>query len=139
MGRFKLGKYDQSPVLDIQTWGAALLTANGEKDEALRALSYAREVLLVKSHDGHIGLGDHAGPWTIWNDGTGQYIAAGGEGSNEFLQGLISQQRKDGAMPGSPDNFSDGGFWNTKMHGVAPTAWLYFASSSGPFNTSITA
>jgi hypothetical protein len=51
----------------------------------------------------------------------------------------IAQQRKDNAMPGSPDNFEGGGFWNTKWHGIAPTAWLYFASSGGPFNASITA
>lgn len=139
-GRFLAGKGDWKPVTDAQTWGAAMLKATGEKEKALRALSYAQEVLLVSSQDHQIiGLGDQAGPWSVSNECTGQYIVARGEGSNQFLRELISQQRADGAMPGSPDNFNGAGVLNTQMHGVAPTAWLYFASSSGPFNYTATA
>jgi hypothetical protein len=135
MGRFTAGKGDWRPVSDVQTWGAAFLRANGEKEKALRALSYAREALLVTSQDQKVtALGDQAGPWSVSNECTGQYIVAGGEGSNQFLQELVSQQRYDGAMPGSPDNFKGAGAWNTQWHGVAPTAWLYFASNKGPFN-----
>jgi hypothetical protein len=137
-GRFKAGKDDWKPVSDVQTWGAAMLKATGEKEKALRALSYAREALSVSSQDQKVtALGDQAGPWSVSNECTGQYIVAGGEGSNEFLQELVSQQRDDGAMPGSPDNFKGAGAWNTQWHGVAPTAWLYFASNKGPFDDGI--
>lgn len=140
MGRFMKGRDDPKPVLDVQTWGASFLRAIGEKEKALRALSYARAVLTVSSRDGEVvGLGEQAGPWSVWNEGTGQYIVAGGPGSNEFLQELISQQELNGSMPGSPDDFSGDGIWETTWHGVAPTAWLYFASSHGPFNNSIAA
>ncbi len=138
LGRFMSGKDDPKPVLDVQTWGASFLKAIGEKETALRALSYAREVLTVSSKDGEVvGLSEQAGPWSVLNEGTGQYIVAGGDGSNYFLQELISQQELNGSMPGSPDDFKGNGIWETRMHGVAPTAWLYFASSDGPFNNSI--
>jgi len=138
MGRFKAGKDDWKPVTDVQTWGAAMLTATGEKEKALRALSYAREVLSTSSQDSQVsGMGDQAGPWSGSNECTGQYIVAGGEGSNQLLLELISQQRDNGAMPGSPDNFKGAGAWNTQWHGVAPTAWLYFASNKGPFEQDI--
>ncbi len=138
MGRFKAGKDDWKPVTDVQTWGAAMLTATGEREKALRALSYAREALSVSSSDSQVsGMGDQAGPWSVSNECTGQYIVAGGEGSNQMLQELISQQRDDGAMPGSPDNFKGAGIWNTQWQGVAPTAWLYFASNKGPFEQGI--
>ena len=63
MGRFKVGKDDWKPVSDVQTWGAAMLRATGEKQKALRALSYAREALFVTSRDQKItALGEQAGP-----------------------------------------------------------------------------
>jgi hypothetical protein len=138
MGRFKEGKDDWKPVSDVQTWGAAILRATGEKEKALRALSYAREALFVTSQDQKVtALGDQAGPWSVSNECTGQYIVAGGEGSNQLLQALVSQQRINGSMPGSTDNFKGAGAWNTRWHGVAPTAWLYFASNKGPFDLDI--
>ena len=58
----------------------------------------------------------------------------GGEQAGDLLLELLAQQRTDGAMPGSPDDFTGGGVWTTRWHGVAPTAWLYFAQiPQGPF------
>lgn len=47
---------------------------------------------------------------------------------------MLAQQREDGAVPGSPDDFSGGGVWTTRWHGVAPTAWLYNALNAEPFH-----
>jgi hypothetical protein len=134
MGRFKGGKDWWQPYLDNQTWGAAFLKAICEEGRSRRALSYAREVLLLPAQGGQLfGFDGQAGPWSVWNEGTGQYVAAGGEGSGDLLLELLAQQRADGAMPGSPDEFSGGGVWTTRWHGVAPTAWLYYALNNEPF------
>ena len=135
MGRFKGGKNWWQPYLDNQTWGAAFLKAIGEQEKAHRALSYAREVLVLPAQGGQIfGFDGQAGPWSVWNEGTGQYVAMGGEGADDLLVELLAQQREDGAMPGSPDDFSGGGVWTTRWHGVAPTAWLYNGLHAEPFH-----
>ena len=46
---------------------------------------------------------------------------------------ILAQQRADGAVPGSPDDFAGGGVWTTRWYGVAPTAWLVFALTGEPF------
>jgi len=135
MGRFKGGKNWRQPYLDNQTWGGAFLKAICEWEKARRALSYAREVLRLPAQGGQLfGFDGQGGPWSVWNEGTGQYIAAGGDGADDLLLELLAQQREDGAMPGSPDEFSGGGVWTTRWHGVAPTAWLYNALNSEPFH-----
>ena len=138
MGRFKGGKQWWQPYLDNQTWGAAFLVAIGEPEKARRALSYARNVLLVPSQGGQVfGLDGQGGPWSVWNEGTAQYISLGGAGAADLLRELLAQQRADGAMPGSPDDFSGGGVWTTRWAGVAPTAWLYNAISCEPFTRGV--
>lgn len=134
MGRFKGGKTWQQPYLDNQTWGAAFLKAISEHTKARRALSYARSVLVAPAQGGQLfGLDGQGGPWSVWNEGTAQYIAVGGAGSADLLRELLAQQRADGAMLGSPDAFSGGGVWTTRSAGVAPTAWLYHALSCSVF------
>jgi hypothetical protein len=134
MGRFKGGRSRMQPYLDNQTWGAAFLTAIGEPDQARRALSYAAAVLSVPAQGGQLfGLDGQGGPWAVWNEGSAQYIAAGGTGAEEFLRELLAQQRADGAMSGAPDDFSGAGIWTTRSAGVAPTAWLYNALTCAPF------
>jgi hypothetical protein len=134
MGRFKGGRSWQQPYLDNQTWGAAFLRAVGETVKAQRALSYARAVLLTPAQGGQLfGFDGQGGPWSVWNEGTGQYVALCGAGSGDLLAELLVQQREDGAVPGSPDDFLGGGVWTTRWHGVAPTAWLYNALSGEPF------
>jgi len=141
MGRFQGGLTQpdgtawQQPYLDNQTWGAAFLKAIGEEAKARRALSYARDVLRLPAQGGPLfGFDGQGGPWSVWNEGTGQYIALCGEGADDLLLELLAQQRADGAMPGSPDDFSGGGVWTTRWHGVAPTAWLYNALNGEPFD-----
>ena len=135
MGRFKGGRDWWQPYLDNQTWGAAFLRAIGEEQKARRALSYAWQVLRLPAQGGQLyGLDGQGGPWSAWNEGMGQYVAVGGAGAADLLLELLAQQRADGAMPGSPDEFSGAGVWTTRWHGVAPTAWLYHALHAGPFH-----
>jgi hypothetical protein len=134
MGRFKGGRNWWQPFLDNQTWGAAFLRSIGESAKARRALSYARATLVLPAQGAQaFGFDGQGGPWAIWNEGTGQYIAAGGEGANRFLGELIAQQEPNGALSSSLDEYAGGGVWTTRWHGVAPTAWLYFALQGGPF------
>ena len=135
MGRFKGGKNWHQPYLDNQTWGAAFLGAIGKVEDARRALSYADAVLPLPAQGGQVfGFDGQGGPWSVWNEGTAQYAATGGAGAKDYLLEVQAQQRTDGAMPGSPDEFSGGGVWTTRWHGVAPTAWLYFALNCEPFH-----
>ena len=137
MGRFKGGRNWWQPYLDNQTWGAAFLKAVGETQKALRALSYAPFTLFLPAQGGQLyGFDGQAGPWSVWNEGTGQYTAVAGEGANYLLLELFAQQELNGAMPSSPDDFNGGGVWTTRWHGVAPTAWLYNALSDEPFHPS---
>jgi hypothetical protein len=130
LGRFKSGRgqYDYQPFLDNQTWGAAFLNAIDQPQAARRALSYAWETLRVPAQGGQLfGFDGQGGPWSVWNEGTGQYVAMCGTDADDMLIEILAQQRPNGAMPGSPDDFSGGGVWTTRWHGVAPTAWFYFA------------
>jgi hypothetical protein len=137
MGRFKGGRDWRQPYLDNQTWGAPFLRAIGRQEDARRALSYAYEVLRLPARGGQLfGFDGQGGPWSVWNEGTGQYVSEGCTAARRLAQELVAQQRPDGAQPGSPDDFAGGGVWTTRWHGVAPTAWLYFALTPGePFDT----
>ncbi len=136
MGRFQGGLDWWQPYLDNQTWGAAFMKAIGEEEKAHRALSYADAVLMLPAQGGQLfGVDGQGGPWSVWNEGVGQYIASGGAGANDLLLELLAQQRIDGAMPASPDKFEGGGVWTTRWHGVSSTAWLYFALNNEPFHS----
>lgn len=133
-GRFKGGRSWWAPYLDNQTWGAPFLAAIDQGNDARRALSHAREVLLLPAQGGQLyGLDGQGGPWSVWNEGVGQYVAAGGPGAADLLREALAQQREDGAMPASPDEFNGGGVWTPRWHGVAPTAWFYLAQAGEPF------
>ena len=135
MGRFKGGKAWWQPYLDNQTWGAAFLKAIGEQEKARRALSYARETLVLPAQGGQLfGLDGQGGPWSVWKEGTAQYVAVGGEGADDLLQELLAQHQENGALFGGPDDFSGGGVWTTRWVGVAPASWLYFALNDEPFH-----
>lgn len=133
-GRFKGGRSWWAPYLDNQTWGAPFLRQIDRATDALRALAHARAVLLLPAQGGQLhGVDGQGGPWSVWNEGVGQYAAAGGPGAGDVIREALAQQREDGAMPASPDDFSGGGVWTPRWHGVAPTAWLYLALTGEPF------
>jgi hypothetical protein len=131
--RWNRGYQDPIIVLDTQTWGASFAKAVGRPAQGLAALSFAEYTLATTSFAGTIRGLDGAGPFSVWNEGTAQYVVAGGRGAQFYLDELRRQQRDDGAMPGSPDGFQGGDVWLTRWHGIAPTAWLYFAETGGPF------
>lgn len=127
-----------SPVVaaDCASWLSAFarhpLIAHPERGRA--ALSFIRRTLAAASDDGsRCGL-DGMGPVSVWNEGTAQFVAAGGEDASGFLDHLLAQQFADGGMPNSPDNWATDAFgWLSHWRGVAPTAWLYFAIRGLPF------
>jgi hypothetical protein len=137
MKRFLAGPDDYQIFLDNQTWGAAFLrfgvSSLDGNHMARQALSYACQALATHSSDGSISGFDGGGPFSVWNEGTLQYIAAHGQGSQYYFEQMTKQQADDGGMPGSPDSFTGYIVWLTQWHGVAPTAWLYFAATGGPF------
>jgi hypothetical protein len=141
MGRFLSSGSSYPPrekygiYLDNQTWGAAFLHALGRDDDARRALSFARWTLATLSSDGAVCGLDGSGPFSVWNEGTLQYVAAGGENSTTYAAQVIAQQAPDGCLPGSPEPYTVRAYrvWLTPMHGVVPTAWLYLAGTGGPF------
>jgi|GEM_PF-1855041 len=120
--------------LDNQTWGAAFLKAIGEDEKARQALSYARWTLATLPKIENVCGLDGAGPFSIWNEGTLQYIVAQGENSQYYWEQVVKQQAQDGGIPGSPDNFQAYIVWLSKWHGLAPTCWFYFAGTNGPFH-----
>jgi hypothetical protein len=135
MGRFKASPDSYEIFLDNQTWGAAFLRAVGRDNDARRALSYAHWALATPSSNAKLWGFDGAGPFSVWNEGTLHYVAEGGEDSQNNWDQIAGQQASDGGLPGSPDEFRAYTVWLTKMHGIAPTAWLYFAGSGGPFRS----
>jgi hypothetical protein len=137
-GRFKASPDSFEIFLDAQTWGSAFLRANRRAVDARRALSYARSTLATtSSHQDLCGL-DGGGPFSPWNEGTAQFASEGGPASAFYLAQLARQQAADGGIPGSPDAFRGYTVWLTRWHGVAPTAWTYFAATpktGGPFRS----
>jgi hypothetical protein len=135
--RWNRGYQDPIIVLDTQTWGASFAKAVCLPSRGLAALSFAEYTLSTTDFSGTIRGLDGAGPFSVWNEGTAQYVVAGGPGAGLYLNELRRQQRNDGAMPGSPNNFRGGDTWLTRWHGIAPSAWLYFAEAGGPFVSTV--
>ncbi len=127
-GRYRVAPTNPQVYLDVQTWGASFSVAAGFPENGLRSLAFAKTHLECKSPPGRPRGFDATGPYAVWNEGTLQYIVAGGAGAAEYLKDMNAQQRKDGALQHSHENLSQGGAWHTSMYGVCPTAWLYFAN-----------
>lgn len=130
------GYKDPVVAMDTATWLSffARHPMVNEPEKAKAALSFVGRTLATRSDDGLLCGFDGMGPISVWNEGTAQYVTAGGPGAQEFLDMLLSQQRTDGSMPGSPDNHSTDTFgWMSDWSGLAPTAWLYFAIKGHPF------
>ncbi len=135
------GFNDPVIAMDAATWLSAFARhpSVNQPERGQAALSFVRKTLLTRSQDGSLCGFDGMGPVSIWFEGTAQYVAAGGEDAQTFLEMLISQQNPDGSMPGSTENWSSDAFgWLTTWRGLAPTAWLYFAITGLPFPTPAT-
>lgn len=138
-GRFKAsgenyparGRYEI--LLDNQTWGAAFMHAIGRGNDARRALSYARWTLAAYSSNGAVCGFDKSGPFSVWNEGTLQYVAAQGENSQYYLGQMVNQQASNGGLPGSPDEFRGYNDELRRMLGLASTSWLYLAGTGSAF------
>jgi hypothetical protein len=135
MGYFKGGHQNSFLALDANTWGSSVARAPGVDDptRALAAVTFAGKTLATRSDSGLFNGLDGMGPVSVWNEGTAQYAAVGGPGANEVVNGLVSQQRPDGSLPGSPDSWSSPFGWLTPWSGLAPTAWFTFALNGRPF------
>lgn len=130
------GSNDPLIALDAATWLSAFARHPlvNEPERGKAALSLVRKALVTSSKDGSLCGFDGMGPVSLWNEGTAQYVAAGGEEAQTFLAMLIAQQNPDGSMRGSPEKWSSDAFgWLTTWRGLAPTAWLYFAITGTPF------
>ncbi|MGH7451038.1 MAG: T9SS type A sorting domain-containing protein, partial [bacterium] len=123
-------------AMDCATWvGEFAKSPRVNKPEMTRAaLSFVRSTLVTTDDNGSRCGFDGMGPVSVWCEGTAQYVTAGGEGAQTFLDMLLSIQRADGGMPGSPNNWSSDCYgWLSDWTGLAPTAWLYFALTKSPF------
>ncbi len=138
LGRFKSDREENQIFLDVQTWGAAFLRAIGRDQDARRALSYAQWTLAtttVSSRYGTVCGFDGAGPFGGWNEGMMQYVAARGENSQFYWGEVAKQQAADGGIPNSPRDTELRAYivWLSPWHGIAPTAWFYFAATGSAF------
>ncbi len=134
--RWWRGYNDPGIAMDAATWLSAFARHPlvGAPDRGLAALSFVRRTLVAASDDGTRCGFDGMGPVSIWNEGTAQYVAAGGRDAQAFLDSLLESQLPDGSMQGSPDSWSsDCCGWLSPWSGVAPTSWLYFALTGLPF------
>lgn len=123
-------------ALDAAAWVGEFAKTNrvNHPEMARAALSLVRRTLVTTDTTGALCGFDGMGPVGIWCEGTAQYISAGGEDAQAFLNMLLPLQRADGGMPGSPESWSGSGFgWLSAWTGLAPTAWLYFALTGSPF------
>ncbi|RPH91911.1 MAG: hypothetical protein EHM72_18225, partial [Calditrichaeota bacterium] len=123
-------------AMDAATWVSEFARSPrvDRADMGLAALGFVRRTLITVDDSGSRCGFDGMGPVSFWCEGTAQYVSAGGEGAQDFLNTLLSLQRPDGSMPGSPDDWSGTGFgWLSSMTGISSTAWLYFALTESPF------
>jgi hypothetical protein len=130
------GQNDPLIAMDCATWLSAFARHPlvNQPERGMAALSLVRRTLVAVSDDGSLCGFDGTGPVSIWNEGTAQFVAAGGEDGPLFFDMLLSQQNSDGSMRGSPDNWTTDAFgWLVRWRGIAPTAWLYFAVKGLPF------
>ncbi len=132
---------DPFVAMDCATWVGEFAKSQrvNRPEMTLAALSFVRRTLVTTDDSGARCGFDGMGPVSIWCEGTAQFIAAGGEDSQKFLDMLLSLQRADGGMPGSPNNWSSDCYgWLSDWTGLAPTAWLYFALTRSPFPVDFT-
>ena len=122
-------------ALDCATWVGEFAKSDrvGRPDMAESALSFVHRTLKT-TDDGYSLCGlDVMGPVGLWCEGMGQYISAGGEGSQSMLNTLIALQQPGGGIPNSTEERWTCFGWLSPMTGLAPTCWFYFAQTRPPF------
>jgi parallel beta-helix repeat protein len=128
---------DPMVAIDCQTWVSHFARSPwvNEEEKGMEALGFARRTLVTTDENDTICGFDGMGPVSVWCEGTAQYIAAGGEDSQFFIDNLMSIQNPDGSLPGCPDEKTwESCFgWLSPWSGLAPTAWFYFAITGDPF------
>jgi len=137
--RFCRGPYaiDPANAIDVHTWGAEFLLRIGEQARARATLGYAAGTLSSTSLDGTVhGFGSQ-GPVGVWFEGVGQWVAARGCNADAYLAELNASQAANGSLPNSPDDFGCQDVWLSRWHGVAPTAWCFFANTCPVFSQGI--
>jgi hypothetical protein len=130
------GPSDYGTAMDTAgSWGVTFLRCLGKEGEALLSQGFAATVLRMTSFDARVdGYGDIAGPWTMTVEFGAQGAAAGIRDATYIMQHLYRLEAPDGSFPGSTDDWFGGTVapWTTRMTGVAPTAWVYFAQQGDP-------
>jgi hypothetical protein len=138
LGYWWRGYNDPVVAMDAATWMGEFARTDivNRPDMAKAALGFVRRTLIT-TDDSYSYYGfDGMGPVSIWGEGTAQFVSAGGEDAQDFLDMLLTLQQPDGGMPGSTDNWSGTGFgWLSTWTGLAPTVWLYFALTESPFKS----
>ena len=132
---------DPGVAMDCATWTAAFARSPRVQrpEMGLAALSFVRRALVTSDSGGTKCGFDGQGPVGIWSEGTAQYVTAGGQGAQQFLDMLLTLQRPDGGMPGSlMSTEGEAIVWLTTWTGLSSTAWLYFALTRSPFPESST-
>lgn len=131
--------YAESPdpfiALDCATWVGEFAKSPrvDRPDMAKAALSFVRRTLMT-TDDSYTYCGlDNMGPIGLWCEGMGQYIAAGGESSDDLLNTLLAIQQPNGGIPSSTEDRLTCFGWLSTMTGLAPTSWFYFAQTRSPF------
>jgi hypothetical protein len=135
-GRDNNDNPDPFVAMDCATWVGEFAKSSrvNRPEMARQALSFVHRTLVTTDDSGTRCGFDGMGPVSIWCEGTAQFISAGGEEAQEFLDMLLPLQRDDGGMPGSPDNWSSECYgWLSSWTGLSPTCWLYFALTRSPF------
>ncbi len=123
-------------AIDAAAWTSAFARHPwvNQPQRGLDALGVVRRTLVTQSNDGSVCGFDGMGPVSVWNESLGHFAAAGGPDAQMFLNTMLSQQRSDGGVPGSPDQWTTTLGWLSPWTGLAATCWLYFALTGMPFN-----
>lgn len=131
--RFYNTKEDATVFLDMQTWGACFTRAAGVPEYGLYSLAMAERELRCRTFDDNTTGLDGGGPYTVWFEGTLQYIVAGGQNADFYLREVTKHQDADGSIRHSHERHNAGTIWHTTMLHIAPAVWLYFANTETPF------
>jgi hypothetical protein len=132
---------DPVVAMDCATWTSEFAKSPRVRrpEMARAALSFVHRTLVTSDSGGTKCGFDGQGPVGIWCEGTSQYVVAGGQDAQQFLDMLLTLQRPDGGMPGSLESTEGNTFgWLSSWTGLSSTAWLYFALTRSPFPESST-